>query len=166
MENKTCTKCKIEYPATLEYFFKHSRGRLGLDNKCKKCKQAKVIEHYKTNQEVYKETHKRWVKNNPITDQQKREEQWSKIPAGVYGIKNIVNGKMYVGQSKKPNQRWYLHRTDLRLQKHSNKHLQTDFNKYGDVFIYGMIKYCDNKKDRLKIEKQYQNAFSNIIYPE
>ena len=150
INSKKCTKCKKEYPATLEYFFKHKSG---LEPSCKKSKQAKVMQHYHSNREVYQETHRRWRKNNRETDLKKRQEQWEKIPSGVYGIKNIVNGKMYVGESKKPNQRWYLHRTDLRLQKHSNQELQNDFNQYGEVFVYGMIEFCDDKVKRLKLEK-------------
>jgi len=34
---KICTKCKTEYPATLEYFYKHPAGKHSLRPECKKC---------------------------------------------------------------------------------------------------------------------------------
>ena len=34
---KTCTKCKEEFPATLEFFSKHKTGKFGLRSWCKKC---------------------------------------------------------------------------------------------------------------------------------
>lgn len=37
MQLKTCTKCKIEFPATLEYFYKNPSGKYGLTPRCKSC---------------------------------------------------------------------------------------------------------------------------------
>lgn len=37
MENKICGKCKISFPATTEYFYKHKSGKYGLQSECKKC---------------------------------------------------------------------------------------------------------------------------------
>lgn len=35
--NKTCTKCKNEFPATLEFFYKNKGGKYGLTPRCKTC---------------------------------------------------------------------------------------------------------------------------------
>jgi hypothetical protein len=35
---KTCAKCKIEFPATTEYFYKNKQNKDGLYSYCKKCK--------------------------------------------------------------------------------------------------------------------------------
>jgi len=37
METKTCTKCKNTFPATLEYYFKATKGKYGITAVCKKC---------------------------------------------------------------------------------------------------------------------------------
>ena len=37
MQLKACTKCKIEFPATLEYFYKNPSGKYGLTPRCKSC---------------------------------------------------------------------------------------------------------------------------------
>lgn len=40
MQVKTCTKCTIEFPATVEYFYKHTSGKYGLTPRCKSCVNA------------------------------------------------------------------------------------------------------------------------------
>jgi 5-methylcytosine-specific restriction endonuclease McrA len=37
---RICTECEREFPATLEYFYKNSKGRPGLKSTCKECYRA------------------------------------------------------------------------------------------------------------------------------
>lgn len=37
MPDKTCTKCKQVFPATLEFFYKQSSGKYGVTPRCKSC---------------------------------------------------------------------------------------------------------------------------------
>lgn len=37
MPNKTCTKCKTTFPATLEFFYKNTGGKFGVTPRCKSC---------------------------------------------------------------------------------------------------------------------------------
>lgn len=63
---------------------------------------------------------------------------------GIYGIKNKVTGKIYVGQSVNIPDRWTRHRYQLRHNIHFNDHLQRSFNKHGEVnFDFVVLKYCD-----------------------
>lgn len=63
---------------------------------------------------------------------------------GIYGIRNTVNGKIYVGQTADIHRRWMVHRSDLKKNKHHNKHLQAAWNKYGkDAFLFFVIEECD-----------------------
>jgi len=50
---------------------------------------------------------------------------------GIYGIRNVVNGKWYVGQSVDMTQRKLAHFSYLRGGRHHNYHLQCAFIKYG-----------------------------------
>lgn len=53
---------------------------------------------------------------------------------GIYYIKNKINNKVYVGSAAGKNgikERFYRHRTELKRNIHSNKYLQTEYNKYG-----------------------------------
>jgi group I intron endonuclease len=51
---------------------------------------------------------------------------------GIYGIKNVANGKWYVGQSLDIDARIAYHFGKLRNRNHFNKHLQMAFNLYGE----------------------------------
>lgn len=52
---------------------------------------------------------------------------------GVYAIRNIVNGKMYIGSTINPFcRRWLCHKKRLRKGVHHNAHLQVSWDKYGE----------------------------------
>lgn len=59
---------------------------------------------------------------------------------GIYGIRNVVNGKWYVGQSVDVDKREYNHFLELNHNRHFNIHLQRAFNKYGkDNFEFRIL---------------------------
>ena len=61
------------------------------------------------------------------------------MPVGVYQIKNVANGKRYVGESLDTVKRWQEHRRDLAKGNHHCKRLQADYKHYSDVvFRYRM----------------------------
>jgi len=66
---------------------------------------------------------------------------------GVYKIRNLVNGKLYIGSAAQRRgivQRWHTHKKLLRKGKHYAIHLQHAWNKYGaDAFAFEVIIYCD-----------------------
>jgi len=62
---------------------------------------------------------------------------------GIYQIKNSVNGKCYIGQSKDIKNRFMRHKANLRHNNHVNKHLQAAWNRYGEkVFEFNIIEEC------------------------
>lgn len=78
---------------------------------------------------------------------------------GVYSITNIKNGKVYIGSSKNIKERWWQHKYELKLNKHSNEHLQRSYNKYGeDAFKFQVIDYCE-ENERHALEQNYINAY-------
>ena len=63
---------------------------------------------------------------------------------GIYKIKNIINNKIYIGQSIRIEKRWIDHKKTLRSNSHRNVYLQNAWNKYGeDNFIHEIIEECD-----------------------
>jgi group I intron endonuclease len=72
--------------------------------------------------------------------------------SGIYIIKNIIDGKVYVGSAKDFNKRKLRHFNDLKKNKHSSIKLQRAYNKYGESnFIFEEIErfeYSIEIKDR------------------
>lgn len=59
---------------------------------------------------------------------------------GIYIIKNKVNSKVYIGQSKKLRQRYSDHIRKIKAGTHHNEILQRAFEKYGiDSFEYSIL---------------------------
>lgn len=83
--------------------------------------------------------------------------QNSKLPkiSGIYGIRNLVNNKIYIGSSKNIHKRMVHHKSLLKNNKHFNVYLQYSYNKYGiENFVFFVIQACD-KLDLLKMEDFY-----------
>lgn len=79
---------------------------------------------------------------------------------GIYGIKNKINGKIYIGQSINIIQRWRRHRTDSRRRNFigENYPIYRAINKYGlNNFDFIVIEECDknelNEKEIYWIKK-------------
>ncbi len=81
---------------------------------------------------------------------------------GIYLIKNLINNKVYVGQSVNIKDRWGSHKRKLNKNCHSNLHLQSSWNKYGeDNFEFKVLEECDlnniNEREIYYIKK-YNSA--------
>jgi len=75
--------------------------------------------------------------------------------SGIYIIRNLKNGKFYIGQAVNFRSRWQEHRRKLRLNEHHNSHLQAAWNKYGENFFKFMVlEYCS--VDKLDEREQVQ----------
>jgi group I intron endonuclease len=84
------------------------------------------------------------------------------MKSGVYKIRNLVNGRLYVGSSKDIQVRWAEHRTDLRKGVHVNPHLQRAWNKYGEgSFAFEFIERT--KAKRLIEREQHWMDFHDVV---
>lgn len=73
---------------------------------------------------------------------------------GIYSIKNLINGKVYVGSSSDIRKRWSTHKRMLDNNEHYNEHLQKSWNKYGEKnFDFKIIEHTD--LDTLLKREQY-----------
>lgn len=78
---------------------------------------------------------------------------------GIYKITNLINNKIYIGQSKQIEVRWQQHKT-------SNKHyaIYNAFKKYGiDNFKFEIIEECP--EDILNEREKYWIKFYNSLSP-
>jgi group I intron endonuclease len=58
----------------------------------------------------------------------------------IYRIRNVTNGKFYVGSTVNTQERFRTHRKKLRTGKHHCAHLQAAWNKYGeDCFKFEVV---------------------------
>jgi group I intron endonuclease len=78
---------------------------------------------------------------------------------GIYIITNAINNSCYIGSAINIKQRWALHKSDLKLNKHHSQHLQNAYNKYKpDNFEYSILIYC-SKEDLLFYEQRAINTY-------
>ncbi len=86
---------------------------------------------------------------------------------GIYRIRNIKNGKIYIGQSVNISHRWACHLYDLRHNRHGNPYLQRAYNKDPDSFVFEIICQCE-EKDLNEIEaaliKKYNTTNDKFGY--
>lgn len=83
---------------------------------------------------------------------------------GIYIIKNLITGKIYIGKTTNYINRVRHHVYCLKHNKHHSSHLQNSWNKYGEkAFVFGMIE--EYPKDQLdKYEKywiDYYNSYND-----
>jgi group I intron endonuclease len=73
----------------------------------------------------------------------------------VYFIRNIVNGKIYVGATKKGHHRLEQHLSSLKSGTHINEEMQADFDKYGEkafeTLMFNVDDYEPHEAERLFI---------------
>lgn len=73
---------------------------------------------------------------------------------GIYCIENLVNHKIYVGQSICVEDRWSKHLSSLRRNCNDNRRLQEDWNQYGESsFSFRLLESCS--KDELDEKESF-----------
>jgi group I intron endonuclease len=74
---------------------------------------------------------------------------------GVYQIRCVPTGKIYIGSAVDLKARWDIHRRKLRRGDHHNAHLQYAWDKYGEAsFEFLVLEYVD-KPELLQAEQKW-----------
>jgi group I intron endonuclease len=86
----------------------------------------------------------------------------------IYKVTNILNQKVYIGQSVNPRSRWRRHQSDAKLGK-DKKHFARAIRKYGSHnFIVEVIVQSKSLEDIDQAEidciKQYRSSDNNYGY--
>jgi group I intron endonuclease len=67
--------------------------------------------------------------------------------SGIYQIRNIQNGKVYIGSAKCFQKRAAQHESRLNSGKHANKYLLNAWNKWGsDAFVFEVLEVVEGDK--------------------
>lgn len=78
----------------------------------------------------------------------KREYRERPRRAGVFQVKNTVNGKVLLGSSLNLEGPLNGHRFMLSIGSHRNKELQKEWNEYGpDAFVFEVLEIVEIKND-------------------
>jgi hypothetical protein len=78
----------------------------------------------------------------------KRQYKQTIQPMGVYQIKNLVNGKIFIDTSKNLHGQLNSDRFQLKAGSHMNRALQNDFTQLGeDKFVFEVMDYLEPKND-------------------
>lgn len=79
---------------------------------------------------------------------------------GIYIIRNLTNNKIYIGSTYCFRKRWYDHKSRLNNNKHSSKHLQHSWNKYGkENFEFEIVSYIEDETKLLQYEQKWLDFF-------
>lgn len=84
------------------------------------------------------------------------------MKSGVYQIRNLVNGNLYIGQSADLYTRMMAHLSSLRSHTHNSVVIQRAYDKYGeDNFVFEVLVHCE--KDELT---KYEQHFVDTLNPQ
>lgn len=87
------------------------------------------------------------------------------IKSGIYGIRNKLDQKIYVGKSKNIDQRWSGHRSHLKREvrsKDTNRYLWNAVQKYGiDNFEFIILEELDIDETLFKVRELYWMDYYN-----
>lgn len=91
----------------------------------------------------------------------KQDEELPRI-SGIYGIRNLINNKIYIGSSKNIYNRVKRHKNLLKNNTHDNTYIQRSYNKYGlNNFIFFIIEECDISE--LLEREDYHIKYNNSL---
>ena len=78
----------------------------------------------------------------------RREYKERKKPAGIFQVKNTVNGKLLLGSSLNLEGPLNSNKFMLSIGSHNNKTLQKEWNEYGaDKFVFEILEVVKVKDD-------------------
>lgn len=83
--------------------------------------------------------------------------------SGIYQIRNLVNGKIYVGSAVNLRRRKREHFNRLKNNKHPNIKLQRAYKKYGENnLVFEIIELVPNKEQLLDREQYYIDHLNSV----
>ena len=83
--------------------------------------------------------------------------------AGLYSIRCVKNGRIYIGESDNIGNRWDEHKECLMSHTHHSALLQSDYDKYGSSsFVWSVLGEYSNERERKIAESNYIFSLGTI----
>lgn len=82
---------------------------------------------------------------------------------GIYMLYSELDSRVYIGSSKNLKRRLCRHKSELKVNKHKNRHLQRFVNKYGINSIKTKILLNCKEEELIKLETEKIKEFNSII---
>jgi endogenous inhibitor of DNA gyrase (YacG/DUF329 family) len=172
-DNKICTKCLMEYPATTEYFHKNKNERDGLYHTCKACRNTMARTEYENRKDYYKSYAK--ANESKLKDARKQYNALNKdklkekymVNRDKYNAKKAIYYREHKEEQKEQRKAYYKYYTStergrevLRLSSHKrrarNKALIDDFTveqwTAAKIYFDHKCVYCGKPSKRLTQE--------------
>ena len=89
-------------------------------------------------------------------------KSYDRIPV-IYGIKNTITNKWYIGSCLDMKDRFERHRYYLRHNQHHSTKLQRAYNLYGeDFFEVDILHNIREDEDRFALEQRYIESYDSV----
>lgn len=158
IKRKICTKCKEEYPATLEYFHKHKSQKSGLRPKCKKCRNEINRKYHWENREKDLNRNKKYYVENCQKESERKRKYYKNNKTT---IRERVNEK-----NRNNDWQWYKKREEEFKKKYGirydslHKFIKRRKQKSDVCFI------CNEKKklELASIDHKYTKNLKDWLY--
>lgn len=97
----------------------------------------------------------------------KEEYKQMKFRMGVFQIKNMVNGRVFIGSSTDLKAIWYAQKLQLNMGMHQNSDLQKEWKEFGaDNFIYEILEEIKQTEDKPTDYAKEVKALEEIMIEE
>lgn len=75
---------------------------------------------------------------------------------GIYQIRNMVTGRVYIGSSLNIEKRWKNHIYRLRNNSHDNRYLQNSWNKHSaSNFEFSVLEHVEDREKLIMVEQKH-----------
>lgn len=97
----------------------------------------------------------------------KEEYRQMKFKIGVFQIRNILNGKIFIGSSLDLFAIWHAQKLQLDAGMHSNEELQKDWKLYGrDFFSYEILEEIKQSNEMTSDFRKEVNTLEELMIEE
>jgi group I intron endonuclease len=83
--------------------------------------------------------------------------------SGIYSIKSLTNGRIYIGSAINMANRIFEHTRKLKQNNHCNIYLQNTWNKYGENDLEFSVLYFCKEEDLLKNEQKFIDEYKEKV---